>query len=450
MRLLSRKRRRGRGTKKDCLSGLMPLEDLLDLSCGYRAGARDCPVSKTESMPSALEGERFDAVKGIVGRIAHDFNNLLTPLLAYPPLIRNDLPEGSCGASLLDVIEKTAQDMLHITRQLLELSGHGEYEFHLADLNEIVERTAAEAGAAAAAAGVTIQKQLSTPIPHVSACAERVVLALRNVLRNAFEAMPRGGEIVIATREQTVGGENAGPDAPAPGRYVVVDVCDRGEGVPVDLGRRIFEPFVSTRRSAERRGAGLGLSVAYRIVRDHGGYIAFAAREGGGTVFSLFFPVAEGAGSAARQTDARSEEAAQPQSSDPAPTACDRNRILIVDDETNIIRLFRMILLQEIPDLIADMASRGGEALRIFESGHHAVVLMDIRMPDMDGLSCFEEMQKICAARRWEMPAVIFCTGFSVPPAVRQIINGDSKHALLAKPVSREQLVQTVRARLFA
>ncbi len=404
-------------------------------------------VSESEPRPSALEGERFDAVKAIVGRIAHDFNNLLTPLLAYPPLIKSDLPQGSYGAELLEVIEKTAHDMLHITRQLLELSGRGEYEFHVVDMNEIVGQAVAEVSAAAAAANVTISKKLAPGLPRVTACVERVAAALCNVLRNAIEAMASGGEMAVATREQVITDKDGNSGPPTAGRYVVVDVSDRGEGIPVDLGQKIFEPFVSTRRSAERRGAGLGLSVAYRIVKDHGGHILFAAREGGGTIFSLFFPVGSD-GDTAQQSDGQAQHTEASGATTTPVAGCDRKRMLIVDDEVNIVRLFRMILVQEIPDLIVEMASSGKEAISIFETGHHAVVLMDIRMPGMDGLACFEEIQKLCADRRWEVPSVIFCTGFALPSAVKQITNGNSKHALLTKPISRELLVQTVRERL--
>ena len=123
----------------------------------------------------------------------------------------------------------------------------------------------------------------------------------------------------------------------------------------------------------------------------------------------------------------------------------DASRILIVDDEQGIRRLFRMILSSALPDSLIDIAGNGAEAVESFARGHHGVLLMDLRMPVMDGHAAFREIDRLCRRRNWEMPSVVFCTGFIPPNTVQEIVAQEESHSLLAKPVSSERLVATVK-----
>lgn len=131
-------------------------------------------------------------------------------------------------------------------------------------------------------------------------------------------------------------------------------------------------------------------------------------------------------------------------------TPCDKRRILIVDDERAIRRLFEMVLLSELPEHMIDSAEDGSKALESFQQHHHALLLMDLKMPVMDGAETFIEIEKICRKLNWEMPSVIFCSGYAPPDAVKRVIS-DSRdlHALVAKPVRNETLVEIVRRRLI-
>ena len=127
---------------------------------------------------------------------------------------------------------------------------------------------------------------------------------------------------------------------------------------------------------------------------------------------------------------------------------CDRTRILLVDDEETIRKLFRLILGPRLPGCSIDLASNGAEALQRFSDGHHAVLLMDLHMPVMDGQAAFGEIRKLCDLRGWEMPAVVFCTGFAPPDAVIGVVTANSQHGLLLKPVSGDALFHAVQSRL--
>jgi CheY-like chemotaxis protein len=129
---------------------------------------------------------------------------------------------------------------------------------------------------------------------------------------------------------------------------------------------------------------------------------------------------------------------------------CNRNRILIVDDDRSIRRLFEVILSSELPDHHIDSAEDGSQALVAFRRHHHALLLMDLKMPVMDGRAAFVEIEKACREVNWEMPSVVFCTGYAPPDAVRRAVETSGEiHALIAKPVSTDTLVDVVRRRLM-
>jgi CheY-like chemotaxis protein len=123
---------------------------------------------------------------------------------------------------------------------------------------------------------------------------------------------------------------------------------------------------------------------------------------------------------------------------------------LIVDDEKALLKLFRMILRLDLPETEVDVALNGEEAVEIFRDRHHAVLLMDLHMPVMDGRAAFFAIEEYCREQGWEMPAVVFCTGFAPPDAVSRVVESNPAHCLLAKPVTADLLVNTIRSRLGA
>ena len=128
-------------------------------------------------------------------------------------------------------------------------------------------------------------------------------------------------------------------------------------------------------------------------------------------------------------------------------TPVSRKRVLIADDERAIRDVFRRVVTYGLPDCRVDLAVNGAEAVEFFRSVHHAVVLMDLFMPVMNGQEAFEEISAICEAERWDMPAVIFCTGFDPPDGIRAIVAQNSKHCLLLKPVDHDTLLEELTSR---
>jgi len=151
------------------------------------------------------------------------------------------------------------------------------------------------------------------------------------------------------------------------------------------------------------------------------------------------------------ETDAGLQNPEPRQCSGPADGGepCNRARVLITDDDETVLRLFEMLIRSEVPGIVVDTAHNGAEAYASFLRGHHAVLVLDLNMPILDGRQTFVRIQGLCRDRGWEMPAVVFCTGYSPPDAVRRAVRGDRSHALLVKPVAADDIVQAVRNRLF-
>lgn len=127
---------------------------------------------------------------------------------------------------------------------------------------------------------------------------------------------------------------------------------------------------------------------------------------------------------------------------------CDNRSILIVDDEPSIVRLFKVMLSSALPGIHIDTAANGEEALESFQRKHQRVLLMDLHMPIMDGRAAFRKIEELCRAEGWDMPAVVFCTGFAPPESVKAVVAQNPAHGLLSKPVTGRALVDAVKCRL--
>ena len=125
-------------------------------------------------------------------------------------------------------------------------------------------------------------------------------------------------------------------------------------------------------------------------------------------------------------------------------TPCDKGRILLVDDEESIVKIFTIVIGMNFPALALDTAENGQVAVDLFAQRHHGLVLLDVRMPVMDGERAYQAIDRLCAERRWEMPGVIFCTGFVLPDSLRKAA-ARRCHYVIEKPVGLDLLVEAIR-----
>ena len=129
-------------------------------------------------------------------------------------------------------------------------------------------------------------------------------------------------------------------------------------------------------------------------------------------------------------------------------TPSDKKRILVADDDAAILEMFKIVLTCDLPDYRVDVAVNGQEVVDAFHDVHYGVIVVDIRMPLMNGDQAFEEIRKICADKNLEMPAFIFSTGFDPPLNIENIVAAVPKHCILRKPVQPSILVDALKARM--
>ncbi len=227
-----------------------------------------------------------EALGLLVGQIAHDLNNLLTPLLAYPELVRKDLPKDSQSHHLLDVIEKASGDMMYLASQLLDFSMRNSEARAEVDLNQIIDDVVASLVRNGLPEEISVQKKLVPGLPRIIGSEDLILSAISNLCDNSFEAMNGSGSVTIST--SVVKDDQAN-------EYVRISIADTGAGISEDLIDSVFEPFATNKRSSRRRAPGLGLSIVKRVMDSHGGRVDFSTEPGNGTVFHLDFPV-EGGG----------------------------------------------------------------------------------------------------------------------------------------------------------
>ena len=127
---------------------------------------------------------------------------------------------------------------------------------------------------------------------------------------------------------------------------------------------------------------------------------------------------------------------------------CDPSRVLVVDDERTVRDVFARVIEFYLPQCRVDIAGNGVDGLRQFETRHNGVVLMDLWMPVMDGERAFLELQELCQSRRWQMPSVVFCTGYEPPSLVREAVRDNPAHELLRKPVANDTLIDVIKSKM--
>lgn len=392
-----------------------------------------------------LDADSFDACRPMLGQIAHDFNNLLTPLLAYPSLLKSYMPPDSPGNELLEAIDKASRDMIHINENLMLLASKGTPDKAAVNIADTIESALSRFAGSRDLTNVRISRDIDTTIPALPLNTEHFSRALESVLANACESSTEALEIEVSAQLMRISPENrASYSAPFAGEYVRIRIKDNGPGFSPDIFATAAMPFVTTKKEMKKRGSGLGLTVALLVCRDHGGFLFFENAAQGGAEVSLFLP----APVSAPLRDGASAMPGSNKMSQGGRTPRDMKRILLVDDEKTILKLFHMIITSALPHCEVETAPNGKEALDLFSARHHGVLVMDLHMPVMDGQTAFQEIISLSKKRNWEPPAVVFCTGFAPPDVINNIVSDSSYHCLLSKPVRGEVLVETIKSRL--
>jgi signal transduction histidine kinase/putative methionine-R-sulfoxide reductase with GAF domain/ActR/RegA family two-component response regulator len=269
-----------------------------------------------------LQSQKMEAVGRLAGGVAHDFNNQLTAIMGYADVLLASLPDENPQRGEVREILRAAGRAADLTRQLLAFSRRQVLRPRIVDLNVLVmemrgmlQRLIGE--------NITLETRCAQGPLRVRADPAQLEQVVMNLAVNARDAMPLGGTLEIATEGEPAGGGSAGSG------FHVVRVTDNGTGMSPEVMSRLFEPFFTTKEPG--RGTGLGLSTAYGIVKQSGGHISCQSVPRQGTTFVIHLPATEEAPAAGR-------------TGPEAPAAAGREKILVVEDETQVRELIQRIL----------------------------------------------------------------------------------------------------------
>ena len=317
-----------------------------------------------------LRQEKQRLLDTLVGGIAHELNNKLAPIMGFSELLREESKAEAKGH--VDLIIKSVEEAARIIRQLLELSKPASQSVRPLDLRSVVEDTLAILKFQLRETSCAVQMVLpSAPVSIMGDAGQLKQVAL-NLVINALHAMEKQEAPVLTIEVRAVGGS------------AELVVSDNGTGIEPENLSRIFDPFFTTK--GPERGTGLGLSVCYSVVRQHGGDIKVESEPGVGTRFTVSLHLEP---AVALLTDIDT-----PASAFLMPAALKGTRVLVVEDEI-IIRRLLLELLSTRFGCRVDVAANGLEALKLIERGSYALVLADIRMPEMSGTELYLRLREL-------------------------------------------------------
>ncbi|NIZ08825.1 response regulator [Pseudooceanicola sp. HF7] len=374
-----------------------------------------------------VQSQKMQAIGQLAGGVAHDFNNLLTAITGHCDLLLLRHDHGDPDYGDLVQINQNANRAAALVGQLLAFSRKQtlrpetiDLRTTLSDLTHLLNRLVGEK--------VTLTLTHDPHLPKIRADKRQLEQVLMNLVVNARDAQRSGGDIRITTETLHLHQEMQRDRAKVPpGDYVLVKVADTGVGIPPDKLQKVFEPFFTTKRVGE--GTGLGLSTAYGIVKQSGGFIFVESTMGEGTCFSLLFP--------AQRDDPVQLEAPAPLI-EQAPETRGDGVVLLVEDEAPV-RAFasRALRLRGYTVLEAENAEQALETLRNSKM-RIDVFVTDVVMPGMDGPTWVREALKDHPDTR-----VVFVSGYaedSFTDASARIPNA----VFLPKPFSLADLTDTV------
>ena len=381
--------------------------------------------------------KQMEAIGTLAGGIAHDLNNILSGIVSFPDLLLLDLPDDDSRRPIVETIKKSGERAAIVVQDLLTLAQTGITGTIPVDFNRLVEEYLRS----------TESKLLQSNYPglRISYTPEKALLPINgspthlkkiliNIINNAVEAMPGGGQLKILTENVYIEKHIVHSGRITEGQYIKVSVSDTGKGIdPKDL-ERVFEPFYSTKNTS-RTGAGLGMAVVWSSVQDHRGYIDIKTIPGKGTEVMLYFPV---------DPAIVMQHSLKPVGTH-AETAQFTGRgesILLVDDLPEQLEIGKKIL--EKLEYRAVSVSSGEEAVAYLQQNHADLVILDMVMePGLDGLETYEQI----ISQNPDQKAII-ASGYAETQRVKKALHL-GVHQFIRKPYSLRTLGEAIRSALI-
>ncbi|MFY0477263.1 PAS domain-containing sensor histidine kinase [Achromobacter marplatensis] len=362
--------------------------------------------------------QKLEALGRLTSGVAHDFNNFLATIRFAAEMLRKPSLSEDKRLQLAGVVTATVERAGHLTAQLLAYSRKQPLTPARFDVRACIEGMR-DIFAATVGSGIKIEYVFQDGPLHICADSTQLETALLNMVINARDAMPAGGQLRITVRREA--GENgAVPDRPerVPQRYVAIELRDSGCGMEPDVLAQIFEPFFTTKPVG--KGTGLGLSQVFGFSKQSGGDVRVASEVGLGSTFTLSIPedvsTADGSASSA--------------AADPLPR--EQKRIMLVDDDTQVGAVLRA-LLEDMGHEVS-LCTGASAALQRLQDAQGAVdlVIADVELAGLDGMELAKKVRM-----KWPHIRVVLTTG-----AAGRAVGSDARlFPLLPKPWSMELLL---------
>ncbi|HEY3494137.1 MAG TPA: ATP-binding protein [Polyangiaceae bacterium] len=375
-----------------------------------------------ETEEQLRQSQKLEAIGRLAGGVAHDFNNLLSVIIGCSALLMDDLKTESRMRLEVEAIRKAGERAAELTHQLLAFSRRQMLVPKVLSLDAVVRE-----------AESILRRLLGEDVELVTECDAELVKVrvdpgqmhqlVMNLAVNARDAMPDGGRLTLAARNEDLADEALARRLElAPGRYAVLEVTDDGVGMDKATQVRIFEPFFTTKGVGE--GSGLGLSTVFGIVKQSGGGIVVESEPGRGTRFRIYFP-----------------EVLEPVAPSLPPPPVESSRgdetVLLVEDQEDVRAVVRDVLTRQGYRVVE--ARNGTEALLVSErySSELNLLITDLVMPGMSGTELADRMRRRCPA----LP-VLYVSGYPKDANLRM---DEGRVDFLPKPIAPQVLAVRVR-----
>lgn len=366
----------------------------------------------------------------MAGGVAHDLNNILSGIVGYPDLILNGMSDGKDLRELILAIKNSGERAATVVADLLTIARGAANARERRNLNEIITEflNSPECkNLKKLYPDIIWENRLDSKMPYISCSPVHINKCIVNLVTNAAEAIAESGAINITTSNQCLTPQAAIKLDMKAGDYSVLEVRDTGKGLPEEEIELIFEPFY-TNKVLGRSGTGLGLTVVWNTVNEHGGKIIVES-DSIGTAFKLFFPVAE------------DQKQSQEENYSIEDFGHQQGHILIVDDDSQILDIASRMLVQL--GYTVDSVSSGEQAVEFLNEQSVDLILLDMLMePGMNGYQTYKKI----VIQKPRQKAII-TSGFSESTDVKAAVQL-GVHGFLKKPYVIEQLGKLVKEAL--
>lgn len=381
-------------------------------------------ITENETIQAMLaQSRKMEAIGQLAGGVAHDFNNLLTGIAGFAELLSLQLKDDKQKSENALKIVYAAGRAKDLTRQLLSFARKGKILSSPVDCHESM-RTAIGLLERSIDKGISLQMDLAAEYSIITGDPVQLENIFLNLGINGADAMDNGGILTFRTHNTEISSPITCEfgEILAAGTYLCVSIKDTGCGIEEDMRHTIFEPFYTTK--AKGKGTGLGLSAVFGAMKEHGGKIQLSSQPGKGTDFKLYFPVQKNISVTAIDDNTQ------------APRG--KGTILVIDDEELILASAKGLLTELGYTVLVAQGGRKGIETYLHQQSAIDLVLLDMIMPEMDGVGCFIALKEIDPAIK-----VVICSGYTKTSKVNQIEKLGAR-GFLQKPYSATEVNKAI------